>query len=426
MRLITFHHLPAVFFIGAMMSCGHGTSSLGGTDANLNDVPGHAGASGSSGTAGSGGGTGANDGGGNAGAGSGTGGATSGGTGGATSGGTGGATSGGTGGATSGGTGGAAGGGDGGATSGGSGGAAGAGDGTGGATGGSAGNSGSAGSGNSGGTGSSDADGATPTCMGTVIFADANLERAAQQALGVTGPISVDAAKSVTSLLVRFTVAEPLISLRGIECFTGLIAFNADGPDIPSLGSLDLSPLAAITGLSLIDIHFNTSQPRDNGPRTVFLDFSPLANHPGLKGLRFDINAVKDITPWSTLRLQTLQLWSEPLTDLSPLRQVTTLTRVLVRGKGITDIAPLAAAMVATPSSMITDTSVEDVSSLAALTSVQTFSLARNRIRDISPLLSWPVLRTLDVTGNPLDCATQMANIKALQARGVTVTHDCP
>jgi Leucine-rich repeat (LRR) protein len=99
----------------------------------------------------------------------------------------------------------------------------------------------------------------------------------------------------------------------------------------------------------------------------------------------------------------------------------------MVRGKAITDIAPLAAALrPAGVRASISKTSVSDISAFAAATGLNALFVSDNLITDIGPLVHLPALMALTITGNPIDCPNQMVHIQALQARGVRVNHSCP
>jgi len=240
-------------------------------------------------------------------------------------------------------------------------------------------------------------------------------------------PVLAANAAHVESLRISFTPTEPLTSLSGLECFTGLSRLDITGPDLPSWGLLDLSPLRSLTSLVWLDLFRDINFGRDLGPWTHVLDLSPVAQLSTLNTVRFDINAVQDITALASLNVTSLLLSSETLSDLSPLAKVTTLQAALVRGKSITDVAPLAAALKSSQSKVaISNTSISDIAPLAALTSIRALSLNDNLIADIAPLVNLPAIMSLDLAGNPLDCPTQMVHIEALRARGVRVTHGCP
>ena len=282
------------------------------------------------------------------------------------------------------------------------------------------------GAGDAGGAPPSDGSGGSGGCAGILSFADPNVERAALQVLDA-GPLLEEHARHFDYLHIKFTPSEPLKSLSGLECFTGLRRLDISGPDLPSWGLVDLSPIAALKDLNFIDFHFDPAFGRDFGPWPHVLDLSPIAKLTGLRTVRFDINAVQDITAIGSLNVITLFLHSDTLSDLSPLAKVPELGSALIRGKAIRDVAPLAAALKKQGVRLVLiNTSVSDISSFATLADIRGMSMNDNLIQDIAPIVNLPTLVNLNVQNNPLDCPTQMPHIQALQARGVTVTHSCP
>jgi Leucine-rich repeat (LRR) protein len=69
---------------------------------------------------------------------------------------------------------------------------------------------------------------------------------------------------------------------------------------------------------------------------------------------------------------------------------------------------------------------VSDLSPLRnGLTQLYYVAFWGDNVTDISPLVDIPSLTYVDVTGNPLNCNTQQQYIDTLQSRGATVFHDC-
>jgi hypothetical protein len=175
--------------------------------------------------------------------------------------------------------------------------------------------------------GSGNAGGASPTdgsggCAGIVSFGDANVERAVVAALEGR-PVLASNIANLRALVIKFTPTEPLTSIKGLECFTGLDRLDIMGPDLPSLGLLDLSPLAPLRNLGWFDLYFDPDFGRDFGPWPHVLDLSPLAKLISLNLARFDVNAVQDITALGSLTMSSLVLYSDTLSDLrrSPRRR---------------------------------------------------------------------------------------------------------
>ena len=236
------------------------------------------------------------------------------------------------------------------------------------------------GAGDAGGAHPSDGAGGRGGCAGILSFADPNVERAAIQVLDA-GPLLAEHARHFDSLRIQFTPSEPLKSLSGLECFTGLRRLDIAGPDLPSWGLVDLSPLAA-EGPDSHRVYFDPAFGRDFGPWPHVLDLSPIAKLTGLRTVRFDINSVQDITAIGSLNVVSLFLYSDTLSDLSPLAKVTELGTAFIRGKAIKDVAPLAAALKKQGVRLLlTNTSVSDISSFAALADIRSVGLNDNLIK---------------------------------------------
>ena len=104
------------------------------------------------------------------------------------------------------------------------------------------------------------------------------------------------------------------------------------------------------------------------------------------------------------------------------------LTKLSIANSGLADLAPLAG-LTNLSTLDLSGNEIRDLRPLAPLTKLVTLDVAQNEITDISPLLTISGLGAgaeLDLTGNPLDCATQAATLDALRARLVKVDVDCP
>jgi internalin A len=189
------------------------------------------------------------------------------------------------------------------------------------------------------------------------------------------------------------------------------------GPDLDVGSVIDMSPLAAITGLTRFEIL--QGKVVDGGARTGYLDFSPLAHHPSLRSLRLFSDAINDISFFKTIPLQTLQLGSDSLSDTSPFADAKELSRVSLQGKKITTIEPLMKGLGGrypniTLSLIISDTQVSDLAPLAPFTAYVSLSLARNMISDISTLRGLTNLKSIDLSSNQIKDISPLSNLTAL------------
>jgi internalin A len=279
-------------------------------------------------------------------------------------------------------------------------------------------------SGGSGGVGGGAVDGAVPDDVSTSCsdpirsFADKLVADTVGRATGVVDrPVTRTDVLAITELHIEYTADTPLRSLRGIECLAGLKSLVISGPDLDVGSVIDMSPLAAITGLTRFEIL--QGKVVDGGARTGYLDFSPLAHHPSLRSLRFYSDAINDISFFKTIHLQTLQLGSDSLSDTSPFADAKELSRVSLQGKNITTIEPLMKGLGGsypniTLSLIISGTQVSDLAPLAPFTAYVALSLARNMISDISTLRGLTNLKNIDLTSNQVKDISPLSNLMAL------------
>ncbi len=114
---------------------------------------------------------------------------------------------------------------------------------------------------------------------------------------------------------------------------------------------------------------------------------------------------------------------SNAVSDLSPLVDLTQLTRLVLPGNSISDISAVAGL-----TNLILlhfwGNSISDISSVAGLTNLTTLYLGDNNISDLSPLVANTGLEEGDLVNvqvNPLSYQSIHTHIPALQSRGVTV-----
>jgi Leucine-rich repeat (LRR) protein len=257
-------------------------------------------------------------------------------------------------------------------------------------------------------------------CQGEIFIPDLNVQGAVQTAINKPPPFLGEDVAKVTELSVTYLESSPLTSLRGLECFTSLRSFITRGPDLRSLGSLDLSPLAGLPAL----ISFNITADRDidYGAPFAYLDLSPLGRVPTISSLTLHTNAVASIASLALLpNLSIFFLDSDTLTDLSPIAGATKLVgRTIVSGKRITDITPLADAMRASnaKSLYIGPTAVGDLSPFTRATTLVVFSVTGSPIADMAPLAALPNLTNLSVIDGALATVAVGPSVTILDVSG--------
>ena len=221
-------------------------------------------------------------------------------------------------------------------------------------------------------------------CEGAITFQDPSLEGVVRGTLSrAVGTLGWQDVCSLTSLCAP---SSGIRSLQGIEC----------------LGSLETIML----------------------PGNQVSDLTPLAQVPSLRALALDDNPISDLGPLRGLsNLESLHIYSGQISDLGPLGALTNLTDLGLDQNQIKDLGPLVGLTHLTDLEL-DHNQIKDLGPLVGLNRLISISLKGNQIADLAPLVqnSGIVARaTVFVDGNPIDCATQTENVKALQALGVTL-----
>ena len=174
----------------------------------------------------------------------------------------------------------------------------------------------------------------------TIDFADANLETAVREAIGLeTGSIETS-------------------DVAGLEVL-----------DCRGRGIRDIAGIEQLTDLTTLTLWANQ-----------ITDLSPLAQLAQLEYLDLDENGIGDLGPLSSLaRLQRLYLSANPIQDLAPLSQIESLNSLFLNDVGDLNW---------------------DV--LSGCPSLQLLAAARNGIRDISQFSGFPSLCKLELRDNDI------------------------
>ena len=264
-----------------------------------------------------------------------------------------------------------------------------------------------------------------------VTFADAVLESKVREALSI-GPqeaLTCELASSLSNLDASGPGARRSVSgspewqdvdhsfhdLSGIQNLTGLTDLA-----LRNRGLSDISPLAELTGLINLNLHTNW-----------ITDISPLAGLSNLVRLRIaenpltDISALSDLTELRVLRMHrhgdfiggqvprthmgaTGILFTNAVTDISPLANLTKLVDLNIHTQDISDLSPLSG-LTSLVELRLAGNSFTDLSPLRGLDSLEYLELTGNSITDISPLSGLTRLVALDLRFNP-----ELTNINAL------------
>ena len=146
-------------------------------------------------------------------------------------------------------------------------------------------------------------------------------------------------------------------------------------------------------------------------------DISPLAQLTQLTKLNLGgANQISDISPLAQLTLLTeLDLSSNQISDITPLTQLTQLRWLLLLLNQISDISPIAQ-LKQLSQLYLSHNQISDVTPLAQLAETLTeLVLDRNQIRDITPLAQLTYLENLDLQDNQIVDVTPLAQSTYLE-----------
>ncbi len=159
-----------------------------------------------------------------------------------------------------------------------------------------------------------------------------------------------------------------------------------------------------------------------------------IQNLTSLDGLELGNNLITDISPLSGLTSLTfLDLRVNSITDISALGGLTRLSELTLGNNSITDISALSG-LTSLASLNLADNSLTDISPLRGLTRLRSLGLSNNPdLADIQPLLDNPGLGPINpgTFGGPDLVTLRSTNVSctdvaALEAKGVSVSADCP
>jgi len=223
--------------------------------------------------------------------------------------------------------------------------------------------------------------------------------------------------------------------LQDLEMSGNLLRDLRSLPALPRLDDLllarnqivDLSGIQGAPNLTILDLSSNQ-----------VTDIGLLGALTGLTSLGLDSNRITDIGALSGLtRLQILGISQNQIVDLTPLAADAALVRLDAHDNRIERLDALGGRTfyaLDLSGNRIVDPTLPAGIAFAALSygrgsTPSTLDLGSNAIRDLTPLVASPALgkqMTLNLQGNPIDCAAQAGNIQALIARVAVLYTDCP
>ena len=238
----------------------------------------------------------------------------------------------------------------------------------------------------------------TAEAVAAVTIPDPNLRSVIETTIGVVSGTPI--LPSEMGIVTCHAPNANIVDLTGLETATNLTSLNLGAKWVERQGWLnnnsvsDLSPLAELTNLTELLLHYND-----------ITDISPLM---GLTNLKF--------------------LWLEgnSITDISAVAGLTNLTRLDLGRNSISDISAIAG-LTSVTSLWLWGNKISDITAATGLSNLTKIGLWDNNISDLSPLVANTGVGngdTVYVQSNPLSYQSIHVHIPALQKRGVDVQFD--
>ena len=234
-----------------------------------------------------------------------------------------------------------------------------------------------------------------------VHIPDANLRTAVNKALGKPSDASIT--KSEILDLTKLDAEDIGIStLTGLEHATNLVELHLVGKHLTT------------EEIGKPPIHYDGPLPFLHNPIFPLVDVTPLSNLTRLTKLGLKDIHIVDATPLSNLKnLTELKLFNGGLEDISPLSALTHLSKLDLSKNGISDVSLLAGLTHLTDLSLETN-AISDVSPLSELTQLTTLDLRENHISDVSHLTRLRNLKELSLHSNDLSDVSHLAALTQL------------
>ena len=158
-------------------------------------------------------------------------------------------------------------------------------------------------------------------------------------------------------------------------------------------------------------------------------DINSLADLTNLTGLYLLANQISDISPLARLiNLEKMWLGYNEITDLSPLAGLINLESLLLDSNQITDLSPLVG-LINLESLLLSNNQINDISPLAVLTNLVQLHLDDNQINDIGPLASLNNLKNIWLNHNEItniDPFVGLTNLRQLYLSDNQISEICP
>ncbi len=205
----------------------------------------------------------------------------------------------------------------------------------------------------------------------------------------------------------------------GITDLTGLeFAINLQEMRFGLNQISDLSQLKGLKKLRLLDLHRNGN----------ITNISPLKDLSNLVWLSLRGNRIVDMNPLKNLKKLTyLHIGYNRISDVSPIKDLKPLTFLNLDENRIKDVSPLSD-LINLRNLALDDNSISDISPLSVLTDLRYLNLNDNEISDISSLSVLVNLLFIDLHGNqvsdltPLKDMIEMTNLRLQENRIVDIS----
>jgi Leucine-rich repeat (LRR) protein len=212
----------------------------------------------------------------------------------------------------------------------------------------------------------------------------------ALESLSVEEPIDSLAPIADQTGLVRLTLRGSVgLDLTGLSRFVALTSL-----ELPSCAVADLSELASLTALTVLDLSANKP----------LRDLAPLAGLVRLAHLNLYKTSVADLSPLAGLTaLGSLNVSKTRVASVAPLAGLTALTQLYAERSKLANLSGVEG-MSALETLYIEATKVRDLAPLAGLSALSNLSISKlGAVQGTSVIPSLPALTMLDVTGTTFD-----------------------
>ena len=213
--------------------------------------------------------------------------------------------------------------------------------------------------------------------------------------VGEVGGDPIGAAEAPEAIVIRDSnlsaAIRSTLDLAEDATLTATDMLNLMSLEAKEAGITDLSGLEYATNLTTLKLYSNQ-----------LTDLSPLSRLEGLISLDLGKNTITDIEALKGLTaLTTLYLDRNRVTDFGPLSSLTGLSVLHLSRTGISDVSVLGNLTTLTQL-YLTGNAISDIRALSGLTALGWLFLAQNEINDVSPLVGMEALVSLRLLGNPV------------------------